>query len=206
MAAIKKATTVKAATATKKNGSASAKTAAKKNGSARAKTAAKKSGSAQATKKAKVIGAGELAALVGIAYKPTLKTSEVQRLRRALPGYINLLDDVAELVEEDADVLRVKDVSPEDLLRVQAAHKELSAREAVLEAVYMSAYHQRLVLDHEGIGMLQKVARRITALAEDHPDMPLRYKSLLDFLSTFRGGGRPAKGAAPGPAAVAEEG
>ncbi|XXT18493.1 hypothetical protein WME94_50515 [Sorangium sp. So ce429] len=180
--------------------------AGKKNGSARTAKKAKKAGAARAAKKAKVISAGELAALVGIAYKPTLKTSEVQRLRRALPGYVNLLDDVAELVEEDADVLRVKDVSPADLLRVQAAHKELSAREAVLEAVYMSAYHQRLVLDHEGIGMLQKVARRITALAEDHPDMPLRYKSLLDFLSTFRGGGRPAKGAAPVAAAPDEEG
>ncbi|WP_437482628.1 hypothetical protein WME75_41235 [Sorangium sp. So ce1014] len=199
MATIKKATA-----AGKKNGAAAA---AKKAGAARAATAAgKKSGAARATKKAKVISAGELAALVGVAYKPTLKTSEVQRLRRALPGYINLLDDVAELVEEDADVLRVKDVGPDDLLRVQAAHKELSAREAVLEAVYMSAYHQRLVLDHEGIGMLQKIARRISALAEDHPDMPLRYKSLLDFLSTFRGGGRPAKGAAPSEAAPAEEG
>ncbi|WP_437926504.1 hypothetical protein WMF37_47115 [Sorangium sp. So ce291] len=44
--------------------------------------------------------------------------------------------------------------------------------------------------------MLQKVARRIATLAEDHPNRPLRYKSLLDFRSIFRGGGRPAKGVA----------
>jgi hypothetical protein len=130
---------------------------------------------------------------MGITYKRPLKAAEVQRLRRALPGYVNLLDDIAELLDADADLLRVKDISPADLLRIQSDNKDLGDREVVLQAVYMSAFHQRLQLDYEGIGMLQKIARRVQALAEDHPNLRLRYRSLLDFLVTFRGGGRPAK-------------
>ncbi|WP_437588843.1 hypothetical protein [Sorangium sp. So ce1000] len=61
--------------------------------------------------------------------------------------------------------------------------------------------------------MLQQIARRIAVLAEDHPGMPLRYKSPLDFLSTlrggflstFRGGGWSAKSAAPNGETSAEE-
>jgi hypothetical protein len=54
--------------------------------------------------------------------------------------------------------------------------------------VYRSVYEQRLQAADEGMGMLFKIARRIEAVAEDDPDIRVRWKSLLDFLSKFRRG------------------
>ncbi len=44
--------------------------------------------------------------------------------------------------------------------------------------------------------MLGKVARRVAALKEDDASLTVRYKLLLDFLSTFRTGGGKAAAAA----------
>lgn len=129
--------------------------------------------------------------------KPALPSVKIQRMRRALPGYVNLLDDVAELVAEDQSELKLEEGTAATLLDLQRRQKDLSAREAVLQAAYISAYHQRLGVDDEGMGMLQQIARRIQSRAEENPDLLLRYKSLLDFLGTFRGGGRPKKEPTP---------
>jgi hypothetical protein len=70
----------------------------------------------------------------------------------------------------------------------------------VLEAAYVSAYHQRLVVDDEAVGMLRIIARRIQSRAEESPELPIRYKAMLDFLAKFGGGRKPGKAAEAAPA------
>ena len=140
----------------------------------------------------KVPTPNELAASFGVTLDPPLKPAQIQRFRRALPGYVGLLDDVAELLREDADNFEVAGVTPETLLEAQAQQKFLAAREGVVQAVHRSIYEQRLQADDVGMKMLEKVARRISALKEDDPTLTVRYKILLDFLGTFRNGGAKA--------------
>ena len=78
----------------------------------------------------------------------------------------------------------------------------LAAREAVLEAAYMSSYHQRLVVDDEAVGMLRAIARRVQSRAEENPELPIRYKAMLDFLASFQGGRKPGSKAAAAAAAA----
>lgn len=158
----------------------------------KATTAAKPAPKSKApAKAAKIPTAKAVADFVGLTLKPALTTVNVQRLRRALPGYVSILDDIAELLEEDAAELNIKDVTPAALLDAQARQKALAAREAVLEAAYMSSYHQRLVVDDEAVGMLRAIARRVQSRAEENPDLPIRYKAMLDFLASFQGGRKP---------------
>ena len=123
-----------------------------------------------------------------------------------LEGRVSILDDIAELLEEDAAELNLKDVTPAALLDAQARQKALAAREAVLEAAYMSSYHQRLVVDDEAVGMLRAIARRVQSRAEENPELPIRYKAMLDFLASFQGGRKPGSKAAAAAAAPAEGG
>lgn len=135
----------------------------------------------------------QLATSLGITITPALKPDQSRRLRRALPGYVGLLDDVADLLEADAGTFEVPGVTPAALLEAQAHQKFLSVREGVAKAVLRSIYEQRLQGDDVAMKMLEKVARRVSALKEDDASLAVRYKLLLDFLSTFRpGGGKPA--------------
>ncbi len=131
----------------------------------------------------------ELAASLGVTIHPALKPEQIRRLRKALPGYVGLLDDVAALLREDAGNFEVAGVTPEALLCAQAQQKFLAAREGVAQAVYRSVYEQRLQADDQAMKMLEKVARRVSALKEDDATLPIRYKMLLDFLATFRRNG-----------------
>ncbi len=159
---------------------------------------AKKAGKAKAKQAParRVITAQALAEVVGVALKPPLRTDQVNRLRKALPGYVSVLDDAADQLADDP-TLRLPDVKPADLLAAKEEQRALSAREAVLETVYRSVYYQRLQVDDRAIGMLQKIARRVEALAEDDPDLRARWKFLRDFLATFRPG-QGKKAAPPG--------
>jgi hypothetical protein len=189
--------------ATAKKISKTAKKASSPAKKAKASTPAKPALKAKAspkatTKAAKIPSAKAIADFVGLTLKPALTKVNVQRLRRALPGYVSILDDIAELLEEDAAELNLKDVTPAALLDAQARQKALAAREAVLEAAYMSSYHQRLVVDDEAVGMLRTIARRVQSRAEENPELPIRYKAMLDFLASFQGGRKPgSKAAAP---------
>jgi hypothetical protein len=165
----------------------------------KASSAAKPKTKAKATAP-KIPAAKAVAAFVGLTLKPALTSVKIRRLRRALPGYVNMLDDIAELLEEDAAELNLKEVTPAALLDAQARQKDLASREAVLEAAYISAYHQRLTVDDEAVGMLRALARRIQSRAEESPELPIRYKAMLDFLAKFGGGRKPGKGAAAAPA------
>ncbi len=71
----------------------------------------------------------------------------------------------------------------------------------MVHAVYRSVYEQRLQADDVAMKMLEKVARRVSALKEDDATLTVRYKMLLDFLGTFRNGGaKPAPAeSAPSP-------
>ncbi|XXX76347.1 hypothetical protein WMF30_52730 [Sorangium sp. So ce134] len=131
----------------------------------------------------------EVADMLGVTRSTPLKPEQLARLRKALPGYAGILDDVAALLEEDAGALNLPDVIPEALLATQAEQKHLAAREAVAQAVYRSLFEQRLQVDDRAMKMLEKIARRINALKEDDGDLPARGKLLLDFLGTFRQGG-----------------
>lgn len=154
------------------------------------------------TNETKTPTAAEVAQSLGVTMKPALTPVQVQRLRKALPGYVGLLDDTAELLARDAGALNVTDLSPDDLLAMQAEHRKLAAAEATLKAALESVYHQRMQLDSDAMGAMQKLARRVQSRAEEAPELPVRWKTLLDFLGTFRTGGRAAageQGAAPDP-------
>jgi hypothetical protein len=134
----------------------------------------------------------DVATFLGVGLTKRMKPAEVAALKKALPGYVNVLDDAAEQYDKDAKVLAIKGVSAAELLAIKATQKALAEREAVAEAVYRSIYEQRLAADDRGIDMLRKIARRVGALAEDDPTLPIRWKSVLDFLAQFQGGGRPS--------------
>jgi hypothetical protein len=148
----------------------------------------------------------ELAAMFGVTVKTPLRAEEIWRLRKALPGYVAVLDDAAQLLEDEGEALQIAGVTPAELLAAQADQKYLAGREAVLYGVYRSVYEQRLQVDDRAMKMLEKIARRVNALAEDDPTLKTRWKILLDFLATFRSGGAP-KGEADttAPAAPPEE-
>ena len=180
------ATSKKTSKAAKKSSSSAKKTAASPSAKAATKTKAKPAA-------AKVPTAKAVAEFVGLTRKPLLAAVKIQRLRRALPGYVNMLDDIAELIEKDAAELNLKDVTPAALLEAQAVQRDLAAREAILEAAYISAYHQRLVADDEAVGTMRAIARRVQSRAEESPELPIRYKGMLDFLAKFGSGRKPAK-------------
>jgi len=156
----------------------------------------KKAVAARRKVKDAMTSARTLAQMMGGKLTKRLTANQIARLRRALPGYVSLLDDAARQLEEDADLLNLPDVTPEGLLDAQARQKYLSAREAVAEAVYRAFYEQRLMVDDQAMAMMQKLARRIEAMKEDDPELPGRWKFLRDFLAQFRPG-RPGKSAAP---------
>ena len=141
---------------------------------------------------AKVMSLNDLADLLGVKLTKRLDTPAVRRLRKALPGYVNMLNDVATMLERDSVLLNLRDVRPDELLDLQARHEHLSAREDLVEVVHRSIYEQRLQVDDEAMGKLFKIARRIESMAEDDPGVRLRWKSVLDFLAKFRRGGSAA--------------
>ncbi|HZU84670.1 MAG TPA: hypothetical protein VE987_17190 [Polyangiaceae bacterium] len=61
------------------------------------------------------------------------------------------------------------------------------------KAVYDSNYCSRLEVDDRGVGMLQKIDRKIEACAEEDPGIRDRWKSLIEFLAKFRPGPGPKK-------------
>jgi hypothetical protein len=132
--------------------------------------------------------AAELAAMFGVTVQKPLPPAAIRRLRKAVPGYVALLDDTAALLEDEGGALQVQGVTPADLLAAQQEQKYLAAREAILYTVYRSVYEQRLQVDDRGMKMIEKIARRVNGLAEDDPSITTRWKVLLDFLSTFRPG------------------
>ena len=151
--------------------------------SAKPKKAAKKS-----AKTSKPPTSKALAAMLGVALVPPLKPQQTSRLRKALPGYAGILDDVATLLENE-DGFQVSGVTPQALLEAQGQQKFLSEREAIAKTVHRNLFEQRLIVDDQAMKMLEKIARRVGSLKEDDPDLPSRWKLLLDFLGTFRGGG-----------------
>ncbi len=137
----------------------------------------------------------QLAALLGITMQPPLKPDAILRLRKPLPGYVSVIDDVAAQLTEDGPQLNL-DITPSELLAIQAEQKDIAAKEAVAESVYINAYHQRMQVDDRAMAMLQKIARRVASRAEEDPEILIRWKFFRDFLATFQGG-RPKKKGEP---------
>lgn len=163
-----------------------------------AKGGAKKDGGAQAKAAGAAPTAAALAAFLGVRITPRLTTPQVRKLLKPLPGYVNVLDDAADQYEIDADVLAASGVSATALRDIKARQRALAKREAVAEQVYVSVYQQRMQVDDEAIGMLRKITRRIAALAEDHPDLRVDWKNVLDFMAQFSPG-RPGPSDQPDP-------
>jgi hypothetical protein len=139
-----------------------------------------------------------LAALLGVAMSKPLDPKQVARLRRPLPGYTTVLDDAAARLDAET-VLSVKGVTPDGLLGAKASREDLAAREGVAYAVYRSIYEQRMEVDDQAIEMLQKLVRRIEALTEDDPELPVRWKPILDFMAQFRPGPKTKPAPVPAP-------
>ena len=134
--------------------------------------------------------AADLVRSFGLEPKAALAPVQVQRLRKPLPGYAGLLVDVADLLARDGAALNVTDTTPDDVKTMHDRQRRLAEAEAALGAAQQSVYHQRLQLDSDAMGVLQMLARRVQSRAEESPELPVRWKTLLDFLGTFRNGGR----------------
>lgn len=167
----------------------------KKKPAAPKKTRAAKPKTPEAPAPKKTATSRQLADLLGITMQPPLKPDAVLRLRKPLPGYVSVIDDVAAQLAEDGPQLNL-DITPAELLAIQAEQKDIAAKEAVAEAVYTTAYHQRMQVDDRAMGMLQKIARRVASRAEEDPEILIRWKFFRDFLATFQGG-RPKKKGEP---------
>lgn len=127
----------------------------------------------------------EIAQMLGVQLTRRLTANQVRQLKKALPGYVSVLDDAARQLTEDADVLGLSDVTPDELLAMQEEQKYLASREAAVEMVYRAVYEQRLRVDDRALGMLQKISRRVNALAEDDPNLLARWKFMRDYLGNF---------------------
>jgi hypothetical protein len=139
----------------------------------------------------------QLADFLGVVITKPLTTAQIQKLLKALPGYVNVLDDAADQYAEDGDLLRVKDVSASALEDLKAKQRDLARREAVAHEVYRSVYEQRLAVDNDAMAMLRSITRRIAALSDDHPELRTNWKNVLDFMAQFSPPGK--KPSAPTP-------
>ncbi|MSP60875.1 MAG: hypothetical protein EXR72_11130 [Myxococcales bacterium] len=135
----------------------------------------------------------DLAEHLGVELTQRLKPVEVLRLRKALPGYVGLLDGVADQLGEDSAALNLGEVHPAELLSLQDEHRMLSHLESVAQEVHRSIYEQRLLVDDRAMELLQKISRRVNSRAEENPELLQRWKFLRDFLATYYPG-RPRNG------------
>jgi hypothetical protein len=119
-----------------------------------------------------------LASSLGVTVTPPLTRAQMLALRKALPGYIGMLDDAATQLDEDASLLNLKGVTGASLLQLQTKQKFLSSRESVSE-----------------IGALFAINKRVDAMKGQDPDLAARWSFLSDFLQTFRPGTNAAKAA-----------
>lgn len=131
----------------------------------------------------------DLAAWLNVKLTKPLDGKKVNQLRKALPGYAEQLDNVANSIREAP--IGLKDVTPQGLLDMQTERASLLAAEQVLHRVWQSVYHQRLQLDDLAMGALQKVARRVEALSEDEQELLDAYAGLLKFFASYRKGPGP---------------
>src|SRR5579862_6250036 len=161
---------------------------------AKKKTPAKKAAKKKTAKKApasrpaahgKEVTAKHLADMLGVKLTKNLDKHAIHALRKALPGYDEKLDHAAKQLGFDAKVLAIAGVTPEALAKAHAEHKHLAALEQVAGAVFRSIHEQRLLVDDAAIDMLERIARRVGALAEDHADLLVHWKFLRDYLSAF---------------------
>ena len=173
----KKAPAKKAAPAKKK--AAKPAKSQKKTGKASAKTGDKT--------------AADVAAFVGVKIQKPLDPEKTRGFRKALPGYMPMLEDVAKALKKESVDLGIGDVTPAALADAHDELERLHAIEDVLQPVYRSVYEERLALDDKAIGMLHKITRRVGALSEDEPTLLNRWRFLRDFLAHFHGGGRQAQ-------------
>jgi hypothetical protein len=153
-----------------------------------ANTRAKKSATApknpSGVKPTKAPTTREAADLFSVELTPPLKPEQTARLRKALPGYVGILDDVAALLDEDAAVLNLPGVTPEALLQAQAQQKYLAAREAVAHASMRSSRQSRAMTagiqerpEHTSVPDVAAVHGRMSAVlpAIPHPSVSTRF-------------------------------
>ncbi len=147
----------------------------------------------------------EVCKLLKMELTDPLTTGEVHAMRKALPGYAPHLAASAPKLEKEKLLPKLLDFGPADLMAVHDEQTRMSELESVTKAVYDAAYYQRLQLDDQGMGMLQKIVRKIDALSDDDPRILERWKSLLDFFHKFRPGRPGAEEPASPPPTTDEE-
>jgi hypothetical protein len=169
------------------------RTTSKKSAAATKKSAAATKKSAAAKAPAKPPTASALAATLGVTLTTPLTTAQVQRLLKPLPGYVGLLDDVADQLDEDASLLNLRGITGAALLALQTRQKALAARESVSQIVYNSVYQQRQQVDSDAMGALFQINKRVLAMKSEDPDLAARWSFLTDFLRKFHPGTNAAK-------------
>jgi hypothetical protein len=137
--------------------------------------------------------ASALAANLGVTLTTPLTTAQVQRLLKPLPGYVGLLDDVADQLDDDASLLNLRGLTGAALIAMQSQQKALAARESVSQIVYNSIYQQRQQVDSEAMGALFQINKRVESMKSEDPDLAARWSFLTDFLRKFHPGTNAAR-------------
>lgn len=135
----------------------------------------------------------QVAALLGVEYLPPLDASEVQMLRKALPGYQAIADDTSRLVEEHAATLHLSPAVLADIDDGLAEVKRLEPIELLLERLHQSVYHQRLQATSRCMEGLYGASRRIREFENAYPEIKDAAQFLFDFLKVFRPGPKKEK-------------
>lgn len=135
----------------------------------------------------------QVAALLGVEYLPPLEASEVQTLRKALPGYQAIADDTSRLAQDHAATLHLSPAVLADIEDGLAEVKRLEPVELLLERLHQSVYHQRLQATSRCMDGLYGAARRIREFENACPDIKDAAQFLFDFLKAFHPGPKKEK-------------
>ena len=134
-----------------------------------------------------------VAELLGVEYLPPLEASEVQMLRKALPGYQAIADDTSRLAQEHAGTLHLSPAVLADINDGLAEVKRLEPIELLLERLHQSVYHQRLQATSRCMEGLYGASRRIREFENACPEIKDQAQFLFDFLKVFHPGPKKEK-------------
>ena len=135
----------------------------------------------------------QVAALLGVEYLPPLEASEVQMLRKALPGYQAIADDTSRLAQEHAGTLHLSPAVLADIEEGLAEVKRLEPIELLLERLHQSVYHQRLQATSRCMEGMYGASRRIREFENACPEIKDAAQFLFDFLKVFHPGPKKEK-------------
>ncbi len=129
----------------------------------------------------------DLAAFIGVPLAKPLTADQSRRLLKPLPGYRAIMDNVADNLRDDNEVLELPHDPDEIDARLEKAN-QLAARNDLLAQVLAGSDGARQVEDGFLMKVLTDCARRVNEEASTHPELLVRWKPILDFLKKNRPG------------------